>query len=118
MAWCDLQEPQTALWMMLFMPSALLDRNKKELISNSIYWAVDRGVSISFEVGVWVGQSKQWALFREGLIESQGRVAGSERESSDIKDCGILWEAGLMKPWDKSSVYFSVAVFFFFRICQ
>lgn len=35
--------------MMLFMPSAWLDRNKKELMSNSIYRAVDRRVSIIFK---------------------------------------------------------------------
>ena len=63
---------------------------------------------------------KQWSLlyFCEGLYESQGRLASGKRDSSDNKDCGILWEGGLMKPWDKSRVYFSVAVFFFFRIFQ
>ena len=62
---------------------------------------------------------KQWSLFCEGLYESQGRLASGERDSFDNKDCGILWGSWLlMKPRDKSSVYFSVAVFFFFRIFQ
>ena len=29
---------------------------------------------------------KQWLLFCHGLSESQGRVAGGERDSSDNKD--------------------------------